>query len=227
MSAAFAHAETEMPQSAAHAPSQENDLPRTRIYAVPLRETTDSDGAAPSLPASEPPLDAPAFRAREYRPFAAFEYDVTNVGRHGRTVFASMWKHALRVCEEQNGYVVEYHAGHKRPGIAGPVGAIREFAYATCAIEPAPEVAPSEATPAPVIEMLGKARGGSDEDELVVVSGMGKRQAYEAARDLAYRTCVDRDRRVDRMSVGFKDNRRERVRIRFACSTHAFGAWQG
>lgn len=163
----------------------------------------------------------PRFRVLEYPAFAAFEYEVLNKGDVRKDVYATMWTKALNVCEGQNGYVTEYHSGYKHIYADTREAGVREHANATCALEAAPEAAIAQAA-APRVSVYGNATTPGDHGN-IVATGSDKRQAYAAARSKAYQTCIEQDRRVERMSVAFHAHPQIRVHIVFACAAEPLG----
>lgn len=185
---------------------------QTKISTLKISGTTAS-----TVPFQMPEFSR--FLVREHAPFAGFEYDVVNKGFDRKEVYATLWKQALRVCEEQNGYVIEHHRGTKWNVPDRRDAGWRERAYATCALESAPEANAASDLPPPTLTVTGDGMTGDGE---VRATG-AKRQAYDAARDLVYRTCLDNDRRVEHMSVGFNHSDEDRTQVRFACSRETFG----
>jgi hypothetical protein len=174
-------------------------------------------------PISLPPVGAPLVKVREYPPAAAFEYEVLNKGRSSKKdVYMAMWTHALAVCDEQNGYVTEYHSGTKHLSFLTDTreGAFRERANATCFLDAAPPQ-PAVAATTPAIAVSGDATSPGRQGTIVATGE--KRQAYEAAREKAFQVCLDQDRPVDRLSVGFDEDPRRKLQVIFTCAARKLG----
>lgn len=188
---------------------------QTRIVTLP------KPGAASSVKAWDDQGEAPRFRVREHAPFAAFEYDVLNKGFEKRNTYETLWKQAMRVCEEQNGYVIEYREGTKRLVLDTREGGHRGRAYAVCALASAPEPLLATSDVEPDVTMSGDALAPGG--RATVIASGEKRQAYTAAREHAYRTCLGDDRRIDRMSVGFNTIPNHTAQVAFSCGETRIG----
>jgi hypothetical protein len=151
----------------------------------------------------------------------SFEYEVRDKGWPGahRETYESVWSATTRQCDMRGGYISEYHDGFKRSYFDTREGAARVNAYATCSM-PYPEFdSRNDADPLPMAS-IARSAGTDGLSGMAQASGRAN-DAYRAARDLVYRTCLDQDRRIRFMSTGItalKDGTRQ-VEIRFACNS--------
>lgn len=158
---------------------------------------------------------------RERPAFTAFEFDVFTKERMGtdpRRVHAITWKKAMSVCDDADGYLMEYHDGYKQTFPDTREGAARMYAYGTCKVsQRAGEL--SIATHPDAIVRL-------EADDLTTANGRVTAtghlsKAYEAARSKVYDSCAVLDRRVRFMSFvyGTTWDGKDQVQVRFACNS--------
>lgn len=151
----------------------------------------------------------------------SFEYEVRDKGWPGahRETYESVWAATTRQCDMRAGYISEYHDGFKRSYFDTREGAARVNAYATCTV-PYPEFDSRNDADALPVASIATGTGIDGRSGLAQATGRAV-DAYRAARELVYRTCIDQDRRIRFMSTGItalKDGSRQ-VEIRFACNS--------